>query len=406
MSDDRPGIIYLVPVVPASHGNGLAMRAGLFLAGMTRRHAVTVVVAPVFGTPSPDRSFVDGLARSFVTLELAGPAEEGSWPTELLSTPEGRQRAHELYPLPTMCRQPSRAGRRQLRDLVDDACLVHVMRTYLAPCLDFLFDDGHPPPITLDLDELDSGVHRQLGCEEESERFQRLERYYVPRADHVYTASDVETRIVRESCGARHVTTVANAVSPPVPSEPVEPEYDLLFVGSLSYRPNIDAARWLCEEIRPLLEGSTVAVVGSHPGAEVRALAGLPGVTVAGDVPSVALWYARSRVAVAPLRSGGGTRIKIIEALAHRRPVVATPQGAAGLATGEENGVLVGGSAADFAAACRRLLVDPSAAARIAAAGGRQLRTPEQIAVEIDRLTGAVLAGRTEGAGGGSSGTR
>lgn len=404
MSDDRPAIIYLTPVVPASEGNGLAMRAGLFLAGMSRGHAVSVVVLPVFGTPSPDRSLVDGLARSFLTLELAGPAEQSSWPSELLSTAGGRERAHQLYPLPTICRQPSSAGRRQLRELVDDTCLVHVMRTYLAPCLDFLFDHGRRPPITLDFDELDSNVYRQLGCEEESERFQRLERSYIPRADHVYAASDLEARMVTESYGANRVTTVANAVWPPLVSESIEPEYDLLFVGSLSYPPNVDAARWLCGEIRPLLEGSTIAIVGSRPGAEVRALAKLPGVTVAADVPDVAPWYARSRVAVAPLRSGGGTRIKVIEALAHRRPVVATPQGAAGLATGEENGVLVGSCAADFAAACRRLLLDDSAAARVAAAGGRQLRTAEQIAVEIDRLTRAALARRTEGAGGGARG--
>jgi glycosyltransferase involved in cell wall biosynthesis len=110
-------------------------------------------------------------------------------------------------------------------------------------------------------------------------------------------------------------------------------------------------------------------------------------------------------VAVAPLRSGGGTRIKIIEALAHQRPVVATPNGAAGLATGEENGVLVGDCAADFAAACRRLLADAPAAARIAAAGSRQLKTAEQIAVEIDLLTRDAAARRTELARGGSGGT-
>ena len=404
MSDDRPGIIYLTPVVPASQGNGLAMRAGLFLAGMSRGHAVTVVVVPVFGTPSPDRSFVDALARSCLTLELAAPADEISWPTELLSTPGGRDRAHQLYPLPTICRQPSPAASRQLRNLVDDACLVHVMRTYLAPCLDFLFDQRRRPPITLDLDELDSRVYRQLGCEQEIERFERLERYYIPRADHLYTASEVEARSVRERCGARQVTTVANAVAPPLQSESVEPEYDLLFVGNLSYSPNVDAVRWLCGEIRGLLEGSTIAIVGSRPGAEVLALAKLPGVTVAADVPDVAPWYARSRVAVAPLRSGGGTRIKILEALAHRRPVVSTPQGATGLATGEENGVLVGGCAADFAAACRRLLLDASAAARIAAAGGRQLSTTEQIAVEIDVLTRAALARRTEDPADGSRG--
>jgi glycosyltransferase involved in cell wall biosynthesis len=201
--------------------------------------------------------------------------------------------------------------------------------------------------------------------------------------------------MVRERYGARRVTTVANAAWPPRPTEAVERDYDLVFVGNLSYQPNIDAARWLCEEIRPLLGGVTIAIVGSQPRSEVGALAELPGVTVAPDVPEVAPWYARSRVAVAPLRVGGGTRIKILEALAHERPVVATPLGAAGLEVGEDYGVLIAATAEDFAASCRRLLADASATTRIAAAGSRQVRTAEQIAGEVDLLTSAVLEDRS-----------
>ena len=82
-----------------------------------------------------------------------------------------------------------------------DAELVHVMRSYLAPCLDVLFDGGVRPPVSLDLDDLDSAVQHQLGHAEEARRFERLERYYTSRADHVFTASPEDADVVRRNYG-------------------------------------------------------------------------------------------------------------------------------------------------------------------------------------------------------------
>lgn len=393
MAGERPRVVFLTPVLPVSQGNGLAMRAGLFLEGMARRNDVAVAVVPVFGAP-PEGDFVTDMASARVTLELADPGDPRSWST-LLGTAAGRRRARDLYPLPTPCAVLSATGHDELRRLTDGARLVHVMRCYLAPCADPVLDDDTRPPTTLDLDELDSGVHRQLGHDLQAERFDRLERHYTPRFDRVYVASDDDAHTLRHQYGIDRVSTVDNGARPPAPSagELSEPLYDLLFVGTLSYQPNIDAARWLCEQVRPLLGEVTIAIVGSRPGPEVRALSELAGVTVAGDVPEVTWWYARSRIAVAPLRIGGGTRIKIAEALAHERPVVATPTGAAGLAVGEPNGILVAETAPEFAAACRALLGDPSAAARIAAAGRRQVPMAEEVLDTIDELThSAILA--------------
>lgn len=394
VSDGGPPIVFLTPVLPAAQGNGLAMRAGLFLEGLARRHTVAVVVIPVFGAASTDGGFIGARAGSWVTLELMDPAQAATWPSVLLSTAEGRHRAQEIYPLPAVCRQLSTEGQAQLRALIDGVRLVHVMRSYLAPCLDYLLDDEARPPVTLDLDELDSGVQRQLGSREQAERFARLERYYLPRVDHIYTASSEDARKLEEDYAIDHVSTVPNAVRPPAPGAPVQERYDLLFVGNLSYEPNVDAALWLCEEIRPLLGAVTIAIVGSHPGPKLRALGALPGVSVVGDVPEITPWYRASRVAVAPLRIGGGTRIKILEALVHGRPVVATPLAGAGLAVGEDHGVLLAETAQEFATACRRLLLDRSAAAEVAAAGRGQVTLVEDVAEEIDRLTRSAAQAR------------
>jgi glycosyltransferase involved in cell wall biosynthesis len=396
MPGDRPRIVFLTPVLPVSQGNGLAMRAGLFLEGMSRRNDVAVAVVPAFGPPPREGDFVTDMASSRVTLELADPADARTW-SILLGTPAGRQRARELYPLPALCPVLSPGGHDELRRLTEAAGLVHVMRSYLAPCVDFVLDDDADdatrPPATLDLDELDSDVQRQLGHDQDAERFERLLRHYAPRFDQIYLASDDDARTVRRRYGVERVRTVANAVRAPAAGAQSEPVYDLLFVGNLSYQPNIDAASWLCDQVRPLLGEVTIAIVGGHPGPEVSALAEIPGVTVAGDVPEVTSWYRRSRIAVAPLRIGGGTRIKIVEALAHERPVVSTPIGASGLAVGERNGIVIAETAAEFAAACRALLDDTSAAVRIAAAGRSQVTMAEQVVETIDGLTrSAILA--------------
>jgi glycosyltransferase involved in cell wall biosynthesis len=169
-----------------------------------------------------------------------------------------------------------------------------------------------------------------------------------------------------------------------------------VFVGNLSYGPNADAARWLCTGILPLLGDVTVAVVGRRPGREVLALADDPRVTVAADVADVGPWYEGARVAVVPIRAGGGTRTKLIEAFAHRRPVVSTTLGAAGLPFGGGEGpVVVADDAAGFAAACLGLLHDSARADRLAAAGEADVRRTcavPVVAAQIADLVRHILA--------------
>jgi glycosyltransferase involved in cell wall biosynthesis len=361
------------------------MRAGLFLEALSRRHAVTVVIVPVLAGPAPAGELVRRFAQSCSTLELTGPDEDRAFTTSLLSTRQGRARAGLLYPLPGLCPRPSASAASDLRSAIDRSQLVHVMRSYLLPCVDTVLDAQRRPVLTVDLDELDSAVHRQLGNPEEAERYERLERYYAPRVDHLFTASAEDARIVSREYGATSVSAVVNAVRAPAQLPAAAQIHDLLFVGNLSYAPNVDAAQWLCREIRPLLGGATIALVGSRPAAQVKALGELPGVTVAADVPDVTPWYLASRVAVAPLRLGGGTRTKIVEALVHGRPVVATELGASGLDVGEPFGVLTANGAEGFAAHTLGLLRDPVAAARIGAAGRRHVKTADEVVEEIDR---------------------
>ncbi|HVY78144.1 MAG TPA: glycosyltransferase family 4 protein [Solirubrobacterales bacterium] len=112
----------------------------------------------------------------------------------------------------------------------------------------------------------------------------------------------------------------------------VEPD-TLLFVGNFSHQPNRDAARWLAAEIMPALlaqrPAARLRIVGSAAAAEILALAG-PAIEVIADAPSVEPLLAAAAVVVAPVRTGGGMRMKVLEAMAAGKAVVTTSRGGEG----------------------------------------------------------------------------
>jgi len=360
-------VLFVAPVAPAAGGNGLAMRAHLFVEGFSRSRPVEVVVA---------------------SGEWGGPDDLRA----RLANPRDRERVQLLEPRPSLSGGLTLAAGRELAERASAFALVHVMRLYLAPLLDALLDAPVRPRLSLDLDDLDADLFAAAGESDEAEAFMRLERYYVPRLDGVCVAAPHERDRLAGRTGADHTLCLPNAVVAPARVAESESRYDLLFVGNLSYEPNIDAARWLCEEILPLLTGVRVAIAGHAPPPGLRALAAKAGVSVIADPAGVAPLYAATELAVVPLRRGSGTPIKAIEALAHERTLVATSAGAAGLPPGL---VAVADGAAEFAEHCRSLLADDVRRRERARAGREYVlaeRTVEVVGARIDRWASSILA--------------
>jgi len=142
----------------------------------------------------------------------------------------------------------------------------------------------------------------------------------------------------------------------------------LLFVGSMDYHANSDAVLWFCREIWPQLAAefprADFKIVGRNPPASVQALASAR-IIVTGTVEDVRPFYQEAFAVLVPLRVGGGTRLKILEAMAAGIPVISTRQGAEGLAAENGREILLADTAEDMAESIRELLASPDLALRL-----------------------------------------
>ncbi|MFO1067890.1 MAG: glycosyltransferase family 4 protein [Geminicoccaceae bacterium] len=384
--DDRGELLFVSPVLPDDGGNGLAMRGALFLRAFTRDWNVRLLVLDVFGVRERGGwpAATDGCAEIAIIRAEADPRLE-----LIASIPDPAWRAAALagYPLPRLAGAATAAATQALGCLQQTRfARVHVFRLYMAPLVAPLLGRART---SLDLDDDDARTAASLAPilaargrldearvqQAESPKWARLAADWAPRFDAVSLAApDDAERLGRTLPGVR-TACIPNAVrmARPLPPAPAGPPYTLLFVGTMGYAPNVDAALLLAREVLPALRSLTSTplrlILAGGPAGELQALAGTEGVVVTGRVEDLRPLYAQSHVVLAPLRAGGGTRIKILEAMAHGRPVVATALGAAGLEAVDGEHLLISDHVPGLAAACRRLLGDPLLAQRLAVNG-------------------------------------
>jgi polysaccharide biosynthesis protein PslH len=198
------------------------------------------------------------------------------------------------------------------------------------------------------------------------QRWPRYERSVWERFDciQVFTQRDAEAIDEIAAQLSPRVRVNPFGVSPPVAANlEYEQQDQLIFMGDFTHAPNVDAALWLGEEIMPRLRslrpGVHLNLVGVYPPEKVKALAG-PDIAVTGPVPEIEPWIEQAAVVMAPLRIGGGMRMKVLHSMAMGKAVVTTPRGAEGLAI-ENNGppLVVADDADAVAAATAALLADP-----------------------------------------------
>jgi len=195
------------------------------------------------------------------------------------------------------------------------------------------------------------------------------------RFDHVITVSAEDSALMRQDYGVSHSTPVPLGVDTVEYAPGDEPRLPgrLVFTGSMDWLPNADGLSWFVSEVLPLIRerrpGVTLDIVGRNPAPRVRALGAEPGIEVTGAVPDVKPYVRRAEVVIVPLRIGGGTRIKIFEAMSLGAAIVSTRLGAEGLPVEDGGDLLLADEPEAFAAAVVSLLEDPAQRARLGAAG-------------------------------------
>jgi glycosyltransferase involved in cell wall biosynthesis len=204
----------------------------------------------------------------------------------------------------------------------------------------------------------------------------REERRCGERVDLLLATSGRDRDVFERELGLRRVAVVPNGIDLTefVPPDHAPEPDTILFSGLMSYFPNQQAIRWFLQEVFPAVlrgrPGVRLVVAGAAPPRWLSALAG-PRVEVTGLVPDIRPHVARAAVVVAPLMIGGGTRVKILEALAMARPVVSTAVGAEGLGLEHGTSVLFAEEPSAFADAILAVLGD-AALARQLGTRGRQ----------------------------------
>jgi glycosyltransferase involved in cell wall biosynthesis len=237
-----------------------------------------------------------------------------------------------------------------------------------------------------------SSLVRRLYASANWRKLRREELATYRDADGVYLCSAAdERRLLDEVPGAR-TTVIPNAADveyyQPRPTDPPPDGRTVVFFGLLSYVPNIDGVIHFVQDIWPRIAETHpeahCKIIGSRPPPSLLALAG-PRVELTGFVSDLRPHLAAAAAVVVPLRLGGGTRLKIVEAMAMGKAIVSTTLGAEGIEAVRGRDLLVEDEPAAFAEAVHSLIADPRLAARIGQSGRR-------LAVERYSWSGAAWA--------------
>lgn len=391
--------LFVAPMTPARSGNGLAMRLGVFQDALARVSDVDTLVLPVSGPP-PDAQFTEAFSAPAASLPVAGRADTLFSLIGRVADPDERLRRFRAYGRGSRHAPVSAAVLADIRSWVAGRSydLTHIARLYLADAVSAIAA-AHT---SLDLDEDDAWAWRRLATTQlpteaawsiaEAEAEDRL----IVGRGAAFDARFVSGPTDQASLAERHPTlafeVVPNAV--PFPKGPGRRDdgKTLVFVGAYGYQPNLDGVLWFVREVWPAVRARSsvlprLRLVGRDPPLSLRALQSADdSIDVVGPVDDLADVYADATLAIAPLHTGAGTRLKIIEAAAHRVPIVTTTLAARGLGFVRDDSAWLADEPQPFADAVLASLADPGERDRRAALAHRRAGEVHDRVQVVDRL--------------------
>jgi sugar transferase (PEP-CTERM/EpsH1 system associated) len=367
-------VLFLTPQVPYPPQQGAALRNWGLISSLATRHEVAILS---FLSPGQSLEEADPL-RAVCRIETV-PLVVRSFRDRLRSMLTTRRPDMAL-------RLASESYARRLADWLarETFDVVHVGGIEMAPYLGVIEAAQPRPRVIFDnlnceyllqqrtfLTDLRAPV-RWPGAAYSFVQWRRLRRYEAQvcrRADRVLAVSDADAAALRKLVLGLDVTVVPNGVDtqvyqPEIPNPKPQISKDaLVFTGTMDFRPNVDAVLWFARKVLPRVRAQVpeahFLVVGQRPHRRLDELRDAPAVALTGWVEDVRPYIVQAAVYVAPLRIGGGTRLKLLEAMAMGKPVVATRLGAEGYPVTDGRELLLADTPADFAAGVVALLRTP-----------------------------------------------
>jgi polysaccharide biosynthesis protein PslH len=361
----RLRVLVIDEAIPYPPNAGKSCRTWSLLQRLARRHSVTLVC---YGDPTEPG--VQEVRKAGIDLRLVEPKD----------IPQGRKLYIQLL-INLLSRYPysvTKLYSQKFQELIDELLndnrwdLVQVEWTPYAR-----FISRRPEvPVLITTHNVESQIWARRAARLENPfaklffrtqewKMRQFERGALLRASAATVVTDLDFSII-QSWGVTNLTLVPNGVDldffRPTPDE--EHEDELLFLASLDWHPNADALRYFVSKILPIVRarrpGVILRIVGRKaPESMIKQYAGLPGCDFVGEVADVRSYLARATVIIVPLNIGGGSRIKILEAFAAGKAVVATTIGAEGLNVVSGDQLLIADPPSAFAAAIEDLLSSP-----------------------------------------------
>jgi polysaccharide biosynthesis protein PslH len=266
-----------------------------------------------------------------------------------------------------------------LKELLDDHDVIHCEHMHMAQYLSKVQDkimvlDAHnvEAQIAERLVQIETHPVRRALLSWNSKAMYRFEKNICKRFDLILAVSAQDCTYYTQTYRAKNVRILENGVdleffqkSPPGMTEQLK----LVFVGMMGWMPNSDGVKYFVSEILPMIKKEfpfiQFDIVGKDPPEDVLKLSENPGVRVTGTVNDIRPYIWNSQVYIVPLRFGGGTRLKILEAFSMHKPVVSTSLGCEGIECQHEKELLIADTAPKFTDAVIRLLRNPALRAEL-----------------------------------------
>ena len=379
-SASKPKALFLSPEAPYPLIGGGPLRSASLLEYLSRRYSVHTIVFRQPGDPDPAIALPAGKIDRLDVVDLPFHARH-----TLARTLRNSSRLVRGMP-PLMDRFAGfaeRIGAIVASQRYETSVIEHF---WCAPYLEQVRPNAKQ--VILDLHNIESTWHRSVAAASDPTRAWALRRFatasvalerkWLPRFDSILVTSASDAALVREVVPNASVTVYPNSL-PEIAAPQRRENEEIVFSGNLEYAPNVDAIRYFAGRIWPSLRerwpNLRWRIVGKNPVAVEKLVHGDSRIVLTGFVEDAVAALAQARVAVVPVLSGSGTRIKILEAWAAGTPVVSTTFGAQGLDAAQDVHLVLADQPDRFAEAVSALLASEPDRTRIGAAGRRLYET-------------------------------